>query len=256
MTTHVGRVLERVSRHDAVVGVVVGGGRGKGVFTDQSDWDVYLVVRDGEDPGSLRSTLARDGPADRVELCGVFTVEQFEAHAAIGGAEEWNRYNFAHLVPELDRTPGRVLQHLCDAKEWLPEHVAAQRAPVALDAFLNAYYRALKNERDGYEIAAALDAAEAVTGLLNFVFTVERRVRPYNKFLAWELARHPLARAWWPGPDAPSLLLHVLRRGTPAHLAPIFRTLERQVRALGLGQVVDDWGTEAVSALRGGVARG
>ncbi|WP_148613148.1 hypothetical protein [Nocardioides rubriscoriae] len=69
-----------------------------------------------------------------------------------------------------------------------------------LDGFVNFAYRALNSDRDGRPLERRLDSAEAVAWLLDTVFVMEGRVRPYNKYLAWELHEHPLA----PGsPHAP-----------------------------------------------------
>ncbi len=255
MTTPFDRLLQRAYDDRAVSGLVVGGSRGKGLGTDLSDWDVYVVVRAEDDVLRVRDDLSTDVVPGVIDLCSVFTVDQFEKHAAPGDSEEWNRYNFAHLVPSLDRTPGRVLQRLCDEKEWLPEQVATARAGVALDAFLNSYYRALKNERDGNQMASSLDAAESVPWVLEFVFTVERRVRPYNKFLAWEVRTHPLERQWGPAGDVTVPLLNVVQTGSLAALAAIFRYVESGARDLDLGGVVDAWGDWAVAAMREGTAR-
>ncbi len=245
------RLLQRATDDARVVGLVVGGSRGKGLGTANSDWDVYVVVQSGDDVARVRVALLA-GASQGIDLCGVFTLAQFEGHAAVGDSDEWNRYNFAHLVPALDRTPGGLLQGLCDGKEWLPEPVASHRAWAALDAYLNSYYRALMNRRDGNQVAASLDAAEAVPSLLQFVFTAERRVRPYNKFLAWELTTHPLERQWWPTLDVMSLLLDVVRSGSLTSLAAVFRHVEREARELGLGDIVDAWGGSATSAMRRG----
>lgn len=234
----------------------MGGSRGKGLGTEDSDWDVYVVVQREHDVPRVRDDLSDDVVPGVIDVCAVFTLDQFAKHAAVGAGDEWNRYNFAHLVPSLDRTPEQVLQRLCDEKEWLPEEVAVARAGGALDAFLNSYYRALKNSRDGNALAASLDAAEAVPRLLDFVFAAERRVRPYNKFLAWELRVHPLERDWWPTADVPSLLVDVVTTGSLTLLAAVFNAVDQQARALGMGQVIDDWGVRAVDAMRRGRARG
>lgn len=252
MTTGFDRLLQRARQEQAVLGVVLGGSRGKGLGTAHSDWDVYVVVRREDDVPRVRADLSDAVLPGVIDLCGVFTLDQFEKHAAVGDGDEWNRYNFAHLVPSLDRTREQVLQRLCDEKEWLPSQVAEARAAGALDAFLNSYYRVLKNDRDGNAFAASLDAAEAVPRLLDFVFTAEHRVRPYNKFLAWELRVHPLQREWWPASDDCSLLLDVVTTGSLTRLASVFRSVDQQARALGLGHVVDDWGAWAVDAMRRG----
>ncbi|MCO6716866.1 hypothetical protein KQH23_31045, partial [Streptomyces sp. CHB19.2] len=68
-----------------------------------------------------------------------------------------------------------------------------------LDAYANSLYRSVKNDRDGHALAARLDAADSVRFLLELLFALDRRPRPYNKYLAWELARFPLP-GWDTGP--------------------------------------------------------
>ena len=58
---------------------------------------------------------------------------------------------------------------------------------------MNMLYRSLKNARVGLELASLLDAQESIPWFLEFVFTVHGRLRPYNKWLEWELEQHPLA---------------------------------------------------------------
>jgi hypothetical protein len=62
-----------------------------------------------------------------------------------------------------------------------------------LDGYVNMAFRALKSDRDGRPLERRLDAAESVHWWLDVVFTLEGRVRPYNKYLAWELREHPLS---------------------------------------------------------------
>ena len=73
-----------------------------------------------------------------------------------------------------------------------------------LDGWVNFAYRALKNDRDGRPLEARLDAAESVPWLLDVVFAIAGRVRPYNKYLPWELRTHPLDG--WPADDLLALV--------------------------------------------------
>jgi hypothetical protein len=183
------------------------------------------------------------------------TVSELAAHAAVGSAEEWNRYNFAHLVPVVDKTHGE-LQRICDGKEFLPEALAESRAAALLDAYVNSYYRSLKNDRDGNQHAARLDAGESVARLIAFAFCAERRVAPYNKFLAWELAKHPLGGRWFHPGDAVSGLLEILSTGDVGAQAAQFVRVEAQARDLGHADLLDAWGGWSLHAMRAGDARG
>lgn len=243
-------LLSRATADPRVLGLIVGGSRGKGFQTANSDWDVYVVTSNAAQPSEVRDGLGTSGGA-RIDLCAVLTVDDFAAHALPGEAEEWNAYNFAHLTPTLDRTGG-LLQRLCDEKEWLPEDVAHARAGAHLDGYINSYYRSLKNERDGNVVASRLDAAESVACLLGFVFTAERRVRPYNKFLAWELDRHPVSVDWWVVSDPMATVMKVVATGDLQAQAAIFTGIERRARILGLGDVLDAWGSSTLAAMARG----
>ncbi len=98
----------------------------------------------------------------------------------------WNRYSLAWLEPQLDKT-GEVAAAMKDATRVDP---AGAGEP--LDGYVNSYYRSAKNARVGLELASLLDAQESIRWFLEFVFAVHGRLRPYNKWLAWELENHPL----------------------------------------------------------------
>lgn len=137
-------------------------------------------------------------------------------------------------------------------------HPAEQH--VVLDARLDAYisfvYRALKSHRDGRPLECRLDAAEAVPWLLDVPFALTGRVRPYNKYLAWEPRERPLALPEW---EAQVLLpqLECMLDGDADALRDVFAVVERECRRFdathghqALGNTIDDWGAE-LDLLRG-----
>jgi len=68
----------------------------------------------------------------------------------------------------------------------------------ALDAYVNSTYRSLKAERLGEVLGARLDAADAASHLLDALFALRGRVRPWSKYLRWELEVEPLGEgAGW-----------------------------------------------------------
>lgn len=117
-----------------------------------------------------------------------------------------------------------------------------------LDGWLNYAYWALKNDRDGRRLERRLDAAESLPWLLDVVFTLAGRVRPYHKYLPWELREHPLAD--WPAADLLPLLDATLD-GDPAAIRATFDRVERlcaardeQSPAAALTDVIAGWGSE------------
>jgi hypothetical protein len=166
-------LLAEARDDDNVVGVVLFGSRGKGAFvTERSDWDVFVVVREhrGERPFVHCAAL------ETVEV----TLDELRNQPA------WNRYSLTWLEPQLDKT-GEVAAALRNAVRVDPA-----TAGEPLDGHVNSYYRSAKNARVGLELASLLDAQESVGWFLQFVFAVHGRIRPYNKWLAWELQTHPL----------------------------------------------------------------
>jgi Nucleotidyltransferase domain len=218
-------LLAEASADENVVGVVLFGSRGKGAFvTEQSDWDVFVVVREhrGERP------FVHGSAVETVEV----TLDELRRQPA------WNRYSLSWLEPQLDKT-GEVATALLDAVQVDPAG-----AGEALDGYINLYYRSAKDARVGLELASLLDAQESIPWFLEFVFGVHGRVRPYNKWLAWELARHPL-----PWSDLPRLE-RIIRTGDLEEQQALFRDAEALARSHGLGSVIDSWDPD-VEWLRG-----
>jgi hypothetical protein len=94
------------------------------------------------------------------------------------------------------------------------------------------------------------DAAESVSWLLHVVFTLAGRLRPYNKYLPWELRTHPLGVPEW---SAAALLPELERTlaGDPDAVRRTFAVVDREVRAWDAahgttvcGDLVDAWGDE------------
>jgi predicted nucleotidyltransferase len=236
--------LRALAKRDPnVLGLFLGGSRGKGLATPDSDYDVYLIVN--KRVGEYRRRFPfRHGDDPEVV---VLSLAELRRHAAIGSDTEWNRYTFAHVTPELDRT-GEI-QRLLDEKETLPREAARATAAAALDAYINAYYRSAKNSRDGDDLAARLDAAESVPHFLTALFALHERVRPYNKYLRWELGHHPLSADEWRAERLLPLLDAVVA-GDLAAQGVLFRDVEGLARDRGHGDVIDGWGDD-VAWLRG-----
>jgi hypothetical protein len=113
-----------------------------------------------------------------------------------------------------------------------------------LDSFLNSLYRSVKNERDGNSFAARMDAAESTGAYLTYVFALHRRVRPYNKYVPWELMHHPLRRPEWSADQLLPALLAVLTGDAVSAAQRLLVDLEPVARAAGHADVLDGWGDD------------
>lgn len=238
-----GDLLALARRDPNVIGLFLGGSRGKGMVTEHSDYDVYLIV--DKKVGEYRRRFPlRHG--DDPEVI-VMSVAEFRRHAAIGSEFEWNRYTFAHVVPVVDRT-GEI-SDLLEEKGRLPRDAARKIAAEALDAYMNQYYRSAKNFRDGNELTGRLDAAESIGYFLTTLFALHERVRPYNKYLPWELEHHPLPGDQW-STERLLPLLDAVREGHLSAQRSLFQELEKLARECGHGDVVDAWGAD-LALMRG-----
>lgn len=98
-----------------VLAFILGGSRGKGFATECSDFDCVVIVED-EAREAYRARMDELPPSFAV---GVYTLQQFAEHAAWGGAASWDRYNWAHLCAQVDKTGGKI-QALIDEKSTVP----------------------------------------------------------------------------------------------------------------------------------------
>lgn len=227
-------LLELAETCDEVLAFWLTGSRGKCRETAASDYDCVLIVRDEvfEDWRTRHAGRGR-GRTD----CTVMTLESLRGHAAWGGPEAWDRYSYAHVRVLADRT-GSLCQQIIDEKARVPMDEVARFIDRSLDHYLNQTYRALKCLRDGLPDAARLEAAEGVAPLLDALFALDGgRLRPFYKYLDWELTEHALAAGQALAREAPALL-----DPDAGALKALLRQAEPLFRAAGHGGVFDAWG--------------
>lgn len=225
------RLSELAAADDQVVGLVLTGGRGKGVATAHSDWDGVLVVTEAGMP--------RWSTCDFEDLdLTVISDSDFVDYAAPETAFSWRGYDFAYLRPVVDRRGfGAQLARKGELTEARARHLAEEY----LGAALNSVYRAAKNHRDGDETAALLDLGEMCGYYLTAVFALDGRLRPYNKLLRWDLERAPLVHVSLPGERLIALLTGTLRETDMAAAWSLAERAAEGFRKAGLTEVLDDW---------------
>jgi hypothetical protein len=218
-------LLAQARDDENVVGVVVHGSRGRGLHVHEgSDWDVIVVVRE------------LGGRYDSEERGG--DLEAFEV-TSLAQLPRWMLPAVTWTAPALDKT-GEVAAQLAEVTKIDPTSAAEP-----LDGYINSYYRSAKNARAGLELAALLDAQASIPYYLEFVFAAHGRVRPYNKWLEWELREHPL-----PVSVDLARLERIARTGGLEDQRALFRETEALARALGHGATIDGWEPD-VAWLRG-----
>ena len=218
-------LLAEAREDENVIGVVVHGSRGRGLHVhDGSDWDVIVVVRE------------RTGRYDSEERGSELEASEVTSLADL---PRWMLPAVTWTTPALDKT-GAVAAELAEVTKVDPATAAEP-----LDDYVNSYYRSAKNARAGLELAALLDAQESIPHYLDFLFAAHGRVRPYNRWLEWELREHPL-----PVAIDLSRLGRIARTGELAVQRALFRETETLARELGHGATIDGWEPD-VAFLRG-----
>ena len=214
---------------DDVLAAYLFGSRTRGVGVDErSDWDVWIVARDEAALVRIeeRFPLVHGDP---VEVASS-TLDGLRGHGAIGSRSEWARYQHAHVDVRIDKTDGELARVLAE-KELIPAEQRDELVRDALGGFVNSTYRSLR-------YGTRLDAAESIPYALRAIFALAGRVRPFNKYLDWELRHHPVEG--WPAETLLPLVAGILDRDR-ASQHELFRLVEREARAHHFDAGIDEW---------------
>ncbi len=227
--------VEEVARgDDRVVGLVLLGGRGKGLAMPWSDYDVEVLTRDGAEGDLLRELPIGVAGLD-LEVCSV-------ARYATLTTPWWHRYAFKDVSPVVDKLGGEV-QRLVRRRAAYEAKLAETHAREWLSTYANQLYRAFKNDRDGLHLEARLDGAASVEPMIGALFAMHGRLRPYNKFLRWELEHDPLAALPWSGDGFLSLLARAVDEAGVEAYGGLFRGVLVVAERCGFGRHLrDEWG--------------
>lgn len=230
-------LLQRAKDDPAVLAFWLGGSRGMGRPTEHSDYDcIFIVAEEAYPTFCTEFGLAEPFQADWRPLIDLkaMTFPMFEAAPA-------RDYTCAHLTANIDKT-GRA-QALIDEKARVPAEEVPAFIHASLDHALNQAYRALKALRDGLPAASRLEAAEAVAPFLDAAFALhEARLRPYYKYLAWELETFPLAKLPFTPRELQDRLAALLSDTGAVALSRLLAESHDAFRAAGHGAAFDGWG--------------
>lgn len=236
-------LLARAKTDPAVVGVVVFGSRAAGPFAEPgSDVDCFVVV-DGPADEAARWQTPHGSPVEAWAM----TLDTFRRHALPGDPMTWNRPAFIRARVDLDKLDGEI-GRIVDRKRRLDPAEAGELAASAIDGAINSMYRALRNLEGARRLGGQMDALESIGPLLTAAFALEARVRPFNKWLVYELGVEPL--------ESPAFarlierIEDIVADPSAEHVRDAFRMLDAAARFRGHGAVVDSWEPD-VAWLRG-----
>ncbi len=239
--------ISTAAREDPnIVGFVVTGSRGKGLITKESDYDIFVVVDDAKAVEYQFKYRKLEG--EGLDL-GIMGLEEFRGYAAWGSSFAWDRYDFAHNKAVVDKLNGEI-QKIIDEKGKLPDEHREGLIMQSCDHFINQFYRAWKCQHRQESGAAKLELAEGVSPLLDVMFGLHGRLRPFYKYLEWELLNYPLILFSWDPAKLYSLILNLSARVDETVMKEVFTETERVSRAHGFGGVFDSWGEDHLVLLR------
>jgi predicted nucleotidyltransferase len=246
-------LVETARADSAILGLILYGSRAAGMFVrDDSDWDVWLIIRVGAFAEYEERYDTEHG--EQLEI-GTDTVDGLRAHGEPGTSHAWNRYAFRHAQVLVDKLDGEITE-IVESKRTLPAETCPRLADAALDAYVNSTYRSLKAHRLGETVGAHMDATDAASHLLDALFALRGRVRPWSKYLRFELESEPIAVGdIWRAEAVLGRLEGLLRDPSPATQQHLFRDVEVLARSDGHDGVFDSWGPSLV-LLRGMVETG
>lgn len=212
-----------------------------GMATEHSDIDVYVVLATAAPEWRTTRSAEIDIP--------VCTLERLRQVPGPTDDAWWDRYSFTHAQVLMDRTGGEVTR-LVEAWGWLSGPESKTLLESHVDGYANWVYRSLKNHRDGRLFEARMDAVESLPWALTVIFALQRRVRPYNKYLRWELERYPLDGEEWETAPLLELLNRIVTDADESSQRRLFAKVESACRDVGLDGILDGWGAE-LALLRG-----
>src|SRR3989344_5012080 len=182
-------ILSECKFDSNVLAFIPTGSRAKGVITPNSDWDVFIIVKD-----NFEKQYQKKYPFEKYEKLNftVIGLKNFQNYLKWGSPFRWNRYNFVYAKAVFDKS--NKIQKWLDSCRFIPRNFLKKYIEENLGGYTNYVYRSFKNNRDKRFLASRMDAIEANGYFLNAIFAIHGRIRPYNKYLEWELEKYPLSK--------------------------------------------------------------
>ena len=132
-------IREDARQNEDILGFVVVGSRARGFENQWSDYDFAIFVQDE----ALDKYEAHYNNLPSGAHLYLFTLDAFRARAPWGSASAWERYTWAHLQVEFDRSNGAI-KRLLDEKSLIPDEAVDDYILYSLNWFLNQIYHSFK----------------------------------------------------------------------------------------------------------------
>jgi predicted nucleotidyltransferase len=200
-------IVEAAENDPNVVGVLLKGSQSMEAADDESDWDVVVVLLDGE------PSKTRDG---RLELITT-TLDR------VRRVPSWELPALAHSRVLLDKT-GELAAAVEAAGRLTREELAE-----LYDNYLNDFYRSLKAWRRGRELGATILSGRSLWWLGDLLMGLEGKRAPYTEYWGGRLG------------ELEPLIVEVARTAHPRKQQELQAAVEQITTAHGFRHVYDAW---------------
>lgn len=230
------RLLKRSKTDDNIIGLFLVGSRGKGFDNEHSDYDIKIITSD-----EVAETYNKEfSILKSVDLdLSVMSLSDFKSYAEWNTPFAWDRYTFSHVKALIDKT-GEI-QRLIDEKGVIPEKERHDFIFEAIDGYVNHVFRSVKCFRNQNITGARLEASSSIPYLLDVIFALHDRPKPFFGYLEKELASYPLERLPWKANEFIQKILFIISTADLATQQELLKTIEAWSRQEGYNDVFDSW---------------
>lgn len=230
---------------DIVVGLILAGSTAKKLQNKDSDLDVYIILKNSiseDEITKFKNVIHKKYLGKNLDISNqaVQSLQEFNNYGVVGTKYAWDRYNLTHTELLFDKTNG-VLNKALKSKEVLTNNEADILISSHLGAYINLTYRSLQSFKAGKEALAKLDQAEAGMYMLTLLFAFQQRVRPFNKYLRWELEQYPLGLQDIDNQQLYALILSSTIGNDHTHQIKMYKIIEKLARNKGRSDIFDAW---------------
>jgi hypothetical protein len=229
-------LLKEAKTNPDIIGFFLGGSRGKGFQNSHSDYDIRMIVKN-----KVAKTYQKKYEKMKFEEIDLVLIglSEFRKYALWNSPESWDRYDFTHVKALVAKT-GEI-QKLIDGKGSIPKDKKRDFIVYNLDAYINAVFRSVKCFRNRNETGARLEASTSIPYLLDLVFGLHSRPKPFYGYLDRELKAYPLKKLPWSGKRFSKMIQNILVTADLKTQQKILKTIEKLFRSEGFGNVFDGW---------------
>lgn len=230
------QILEQAKIDENIIGLFFVGSRGKGFENEHSDYDIAIITK-----VKAAKKVKAEFPKNKFENIEfiIMSLSEFKQYAEWGSKYAWDRYNFWRVKALVDKT-GEV-QKIIDEKAIISKSVRHNFIAGVLDDYINWVFRSVKCFSNNNMFGARLEASASIPSLLDLVFALENRPKPFLGYLEKELKACPLKKLPWKTDEFLKKILLILSTADIKTQQEILQTMEKLLRKEGFGKVFDEW---------------